>query len=53
MGRLTRRLLDAVDRALRDERSDERVHLHAGEHGRPYVCENLFCTSPALEKPIS
>ena len=27
---------------------NERVHFHAGDHGRPYVCENPHCNSPAL-----
>ena len=26
----------------------ESVHFHAGEHGRPYLCEHPHCNSPAL-----
>ena len=26
----------------------DRVHFHAGDHGRPYVCEHRHCNSPAL-----
>src|SRR4051794_3441051 len=26
----------------------ESVHFHAGDHGRPYLCENPHCSSPAL-----
>ena len=38
-------LLSTVTRALA---TTERVHFHAGDHGRPYACENPRCTSPAL-----
>jgi hypothetical protein len=49
MTRLTRRLLHAVSRALNaDDAYGEHVHFHAGDHGRPYVCENRRCSSPSL-----
>jgi hypothetical protein len=38
-------VLSIVTRALRPA---ERVHFHAGDGGRPYLCENHRCTSPAL-----
>jgi hypothetical protein len=41
------RLIDAVSRAIHADDAD-RVHFHAGEHGRPYVCENPRCEGPAL-----
>ena len=28
--------------------ADEPVHFHAGDHGRPYVCEDPRCSSPSL-----
>jgi hypothetical protein len=39
---------DALDSVWRTLRPTERVHFHAGDDGRPYVCENSHCTSPAL-----
>jgi hypothetical protein len=42
------RLRVAAARALRQDRGDERVHFHAGERGRPYVCEDPRCSSPSL-----
>ena len=46
---LTHRLLLAVTRALHtDHAHHERVHFHAGDHGRPYVCEDPRCSSPSL-----
>jgi hypothetical protein len=48
MPRLTRRLRDALTTALREPHEDERVHFHAGDHGRPYVCEDPRCSSPSL-----
>jgi len=45
---LTHRLRVAVARALRQDHVDERVHFHAGDHGRPYVCEDPRCSSPSL-----
>jgi len=46
--RLTHRLRAAVARALRQDHVNERVHFHAGDHGRPYVCEDPRCSSPSL-----
>jgi hypothetical protein len=48
MPHLTHRLRVAVARALRHDHVDERVHFHAGDHGRPYVCEDPRCSSPSL-----
>jgi hypothetical protein len=45
MSHLIHGVLDTVTRALRP---NDRVHFHAGDHGRPYVCEHSRCTSPAL-----
>jgi hypothetical protein len=45
MTQLLHEALGAVARALRPA---ERVHFHAGDHGRPYLCENPRCSSPAL-----
>jgi hypothetical protein len=41
-------VLGNLARALQ---SSESVHFHAGEHGRPYLCEHAHCTSPALHTP--
>jgi hypothetical protein len=50
MTHLTHRLLLAVTRALHADHPDhERVHFHAGDHGRPYVCEDRRCSSPRLQ----
>jgi hypothetical protein len=50
MMNLTQPVLVALTRALRpDHADDERVHFHAGDHGRPYVCENPSCSSPSLQ----
>ena len=46
MPSLPRRLRDALTAALRPRHNDMRVHFHAGEHGRPYVCEDPRCSSP-------
>jgi hypothetical protein len=49
MTHLTHRLLHAVSRALHANHADkEHVHFHAGDHGRPYVCEDRRCNSPNL-----
>jgi hypothetical protein len=49
MTRLPRRVLLAVTRALHaDQAFHDRVHFHAGDHGRPYVCEERGCNSPSL-----
>jgi hypothetical protein len=49
MWHLIERVLGAATRALRANHADERVHFHAGDHGRPYVCENPHCGSPSLQ----
>jgi hypothetical protein len=46
MTSLTHRLVQAVTHALHAD--GERVHFHAGDHGRPYVCEDRRCASPSL-----
>ena len=48
MPHLTHRLRAALADALRDRHTDEPVHFHAGDHGRPYVCEDPRCSSPSL-----
>ena len=46
---LIHRLLHATTRALDTHHADsEHVHFHAGDHGRPYVCEDRRCRSPSL-----
>jgi hypothetical protein len=45
MSQLIHAVLSAVTRVLRPS---ECVHFHAGDHGRPYLCENPRCDSPAL-----
>lgn len=45
------RFLSSLLGALRDTPADAGVHFHAGEHGRPYVCYDEHCGSPALERP--
>ena len=46
MSHLLHAIVDTVTRALPPH---ERVHVHAGDHGRPYVCEDPRCNSPALQ----
>ncbi|MEA2133964.1 MAG: hypothetical protein QOC68_1873 [Solirubrobacteraceae bacterium] len=45
MSHLIHEVLGTMSRRLRPS---ERVHVHAGDHGRPYVCEDARCNSPAL-----
>ena len=50
MTHLIHRLLTTVARALRaDHVGRERVHFHAGNGGRAYVCGNPRCSSPRLD----
>ena len=43
-------LLARVAQALRmQDDADAHVHLHSGDHGRPYVCDNPRCESPGLD----
>jgi len=42
-------LVAAVTRMFVSDRARDRVHFHAGEHGRPYVCDDPRCDSPALD----
>jgi hypothetical protein len=37
-----------VGKLTRALRPIEKVHFHAGDHGRPYLCEVPRCNSPAL-----
>jgi len=46
MSRLIHNVLGTVTRALNPTAS---VHFHAGDLGRPYICEDPHCTSPALD----
>jgi hypothetical protein len=48
MSHVIHEVLATVTHALRPNRALERVHFHAGDHGRPYVCEDARCNSPAL-----
>ena len=48
MTQLTHRLRLALANALRDHHTEEPVHFHAGDDGRPYVCEDPHCNSPRL-----
>jgi hypothetical protein len=45
MPHLIHDVLSALTDALRPT---ERVHFHAGDNGRPYVCEQPLCNRPAL-----
>jgi hypothetical protein len=49
MTHLAQRLMLALTRALLTDHADDRVHFHAGDHGRPYVCEDRRCSSPRLD----
>jgi hypothetical protein len=48
MPHLAHRLRAALAHALRDHHTHEPVHVHAGDHGRPYICEDRHCSSPSL-----
>jgi hypothetical protein len=48
MSHMIHAAIGTVTRALSPNRAVERVHVHAGDHGRPYVCEDPRCSSPAL-----
>jgi hypothetical protein len=49
MPNLIHRVPGAVARSYADLAA-ERVHFHAGDHGRPYVCEDPRCSSPSLNR---
>ena len=46
---MSHRVHHILNTALQALRPTARVHFHAGEHGRPYVCEHPRCNSPALQ----
>jgi hypothetical protein len=46
---MSHRMQDVLSTVTRALRPTERVHFHAGDHGRPYLCEDPRCTSPALQ----
>jgi hypothetical protein len=46
MIQIAQRLVLAVTHAVRS--GEESVHFHAGDLGRPYVCEDRHCSSPGL-----
>ncbi|MDQ1741523.1 MAG: hypothetical protein QOE53_3175 [Pseudonocardiales bacterium] len=48
MTQLTHRFRVALADALRQHHAEEAVHFHAGDDGKPYVCENARCSSPSL-----
>lgn len=44
--------LPRIPSLTRDQRLDgdnQIKHVHTGNHGRPYVCDDPRCTSPSLE----
>jgi len=43
------RLLAAWPKRCGRQKTPARVHFHAGDHGRPYVCDNPRCESPSLD----
>ena len=45
---MRRRIHDALSSLTRALNPAESVHFHTGDHGRPYLCENPHCNSPAL-----
>jgi hypothetical protein len=45
---LTHRFRVALASALREHHAEDPVHFHAGDDGRPYVCEDPRCSSPSL-----
>lgn len=48
MTHLSHRIRVALANALREHHVEESVHFHAGNDGRPYVCETPRCSSPSL-----
>jgi len=46
---MSHRFQHILTTALHALRPPESVHFHAGEHGRPYLCEDSRCNSPALQ----
>ena len=49
---MPQRLIAALTRTIRPD-TTEQVHAHLGAHGRPYVCEDPRCSSPALDIELS
>ena len=49
MSRIARLLTGMVDALRAEDEAGRQVHLHSGDHGRPYVCENPRCESPGLD----
>jgi hypothetical protein len=45
---MSHRIHNVLSTVMGALRPAERVHFHAGDDGRPYLCENHRCTSPAL-----
>jgi len=45
---MRRRIHNALSSLTRALNPAESVHFHTGDHGRPYLCENPHCSSPAL-----
>ncbi|MDX6724787.1 MAG: ParB/Sulfiredoxin domain, partial [Solirubrobacteraceae bacterium] len=47
---ITQRVVHAIARTLGGgDSAEQRVHFHAGDDGRPYVCEDRRCSSPSLD----
>ncbi|MEA2316840.1 MAG: hypothetical protein QOD44_1029 [Solirubrobacteraceae bacterium] len=49
MTHITQRVVHAIARTLGGDSPEQRVHFHAGDDGRPYVCEDRRCSSPSLD----
>jgi hypothetical protein len=52
MTELTHRIRVTLANALREHHTEAPVHFHAGDDGRPYVCEDVRCSSPGLTPTI-
>lgn len=46
---ITQRVVHAIARTLGGDSPEQHVHFHAGDDGRPYVCEDRRCSSPSLD----
>jgi hypothetical protein len=46
---MTSRIIAAIARGLGQDTREDKVHVHSGAYGRPYVCDDPHCTSPSLD----
>jgi hypothetical protein len=46
---MTSRITAAIARGLGQDTREDKVHVHSGAYGRPYVCDDPHCTSPSLD----